>query len=109
MNLKLTRYPGGGPFHWQFELGEVKKAVQAYLKHLYVIEGSIQPTAEQISAIQEYLEYWINAPCWDANPYADDEGKATLSELRQRVKSLGSVEGIRRWCEEASEFGLEPI
>lgn len=105
--LKLARYPSGGPLHWQFELGEVKKSVEAYLNH--VVEGAAQPTPEQIARIQFYLEYWINAPCWESNPHASEEGRATLSELRARVKTIGSVEGIRRWCEEASDFGLDPI
>jgi|SRR5579862_3181953 len=105
--MKLANYPNGGPLYWHFEVGQVKPAVEAYLNHL--LEGKPAPSAQEISRIQEYLEYWINAPCWDKNPYSGDQGKATLTELRERVKTIGSVEGIRRWTEEAAEFGLDPI
>lgn len=111
--MKLAHYPNGGPLYWHFEVGQVKPAVEAYLHHL--LEGKPAPSAQEISRIQEYLEYWINAPCWDANTcwdsntYTSDQGKANLTELRERVKTIASVEGIRRWTEEAAEFGLDPI
>lgn len=106
--INVTPYREGlFPGFWRDEQTDLPAAVEAFYD--FILEKGPEPTEHQLSRIQWYLEYWINAPCWDQNPHADDGNKAELQGLRDRVKTLASVESIRRWISEALDIGIDPF
>jgi hypothetical protein len=94
--------PLGLPFYWEDEVsGELRKAVHAYLDH--AIDG--KPfTAPQIELVRDYLQHWINAPCWDAPAF-----EAELKDLRETVRTLRTAESIHDWIHKALEIGMDPL
>lgn len=111
MNRMPTRYVNGIPLYWGFEIGgELKAAVQAFYDACL---GKGQPTAEQLALLCEYCVYFINAPCWEHQPTALGGGEnpflADVLNLRERAKTLASLESIRRFSEECVEIGIDPF
>ncbi len=98
---------GAMPGYWRDEQSDLPGAVEAFFN--FVVGEGPEPTANQLSRIQWYCHYFIHAPCWDQNPYMQDDGKAELEMLRERSKTLASVESIRRWIDEAMEIGIAPF
>lgn len=91
--------PTGGPLYWRDEQsGVLPAAVWAF----------INKTAddEQLKIFQEYLEYYIHAPCWNlpGNPFAGE-----LEELRQSSKTMRTEAEIFAWIFKALDIGIDPI
>lgn len=108
IRINATPYRNGlFPGYWRDEQTDLPAAVEAFYNQALGKESG--PTEHQLSRIQWYLEYFINAPIWDTNPYMDDDGRCALQQLRERVQTLASVESIRRWIDEAMEIGLDPL
>jgi hypothetical protein len=82
--------------------GVLRPVVIAYL------EGR-EMSPDEIAVLRAYLRQWIDAPAWDANPYAGDEDRARLAELRTDIDELTSRQGVDRWIAKAVAEGLDPL
>lgn len=96
------------PGYWRDEQSDLPVCVEAYLK--FCIGEGPHPTNYQIKRIVWFLQWFINAPCWEPDKEADyyDSAMAELGQLRERAKTLASVESVRRWTSECLEIGLDP-
>jgi len=104
--LVLTPYREGVfPGYWRDEISDLPVAVEAY--YAYLVDKKPKPTRYQLERIIAYLQYFINAPIWEANPHP--EAYDELTRLRQACETLASVEGIDCWLLEALDFGLSPL
>jgi hypothetical protein len=94
--------PLGLPFYWEDEVsGELRKAIHAYLDH--ATDG--KPfTDAQLELMRDYLEHWINAPCWNSEVFESE-----LKHLRESAKTLRTAEQIHDWIHEALEIGMDPL
>lgn len=98
--------PGGGPLRWQDDTtGVLPKAVWAFLN-----EGRAQTacTPEQAELVRDYMEYYINAPCWQLG----ESGEAYHSDftaLRERIKSLKTTKEMSEWMGSAMSLGIDPL
>lgn len=91
------------PKYWMHETGgELRKAVEAYLKRHMM-------TPRQIALMRAYLRQWIQSPAWDQNPYATERSRAALAGLRDMIGSLVSRKQIERWIDRAVSEGLDPL
>lgn len=98
-----AEYQSGLPLYWRNEQsGELACAVFAYLYHM--ADGKPAPTPEEFALFREYLEYWVNAPCW-----SDATFEVEMKNLRERVKTLKTPREIQAWLESALETGIDPI
>ena len=94
--------PLGLPFYWEDEVtGELPAAIGAYLDH--AVDGK-PITAAQIELMRDYLEHWINAPCWDSPVF-----EVELKHLREAVRTLRKPEDIHVWIHEALDIGMDPL
>jgi hypothetical protein len=96
-------YPGGGPLAWQNDTSGVMIATM-----LTFFERKEPLTPAQFELIREWGEYYLNAPCWDANPHIDDEGRAELAALRKQIKEARSLQDIDAWIEACLDIGIDP-
>ena len=112
------RPPLGLPLYWGDEItGRLPAAVRHYFDFCLghcpdetAKDLGIQPmSAEELKVLYDYCLYFINAPCWEANLQDSEEMLEDLKQLRERAKTLASVESIRRWNEECMELGLDPL
>ncbi|PHM11641.1 hypothetical protein [Nostoc sp. 'Peltigera malacea cyanobiont' DB3992] len=95
----VYRPPMGLPLNWTEETSaELPRAVFRFF-------GSHQLSPEEISLIAEYCQYYINAPCWDANEQITNE----LAALRQPANSLSTVVQINQWINGCLEIGITPF
>jgi hypothetical protein len=101
MNYYTANPFGLAPFYWANEQGALPGAVEAYFD--WILEGR-SPAAEQVELLCDYARYWINAPCW-----RDDDGELVLAELRERARTLASLESLERWIAEAMSVGIDPF
>lgn len=93
----------GLPLYWRDETsGQLSAAIFRYLNFV-TQKVSTPPTDEQIWLIRCYLEHFIMAPCWV------DYGDNSVSELRETVQDVNSVEAISNWLHKASEIALDPL
>jgi len=100
--------PLSTPFYWRDEQsGTLPSAVEAYFNTC--VGNGPGATAEQVALVAAFCRYFILAPCWEINVRDCPEMLADLVELRERAKTLASVESIRRWCEECMDLGLDPF
>jgi hypothetical protein len=101
---KKSRMPGyyqamGIPLYWMDEQsGELKNAINAYLDHQ--IKGAAV-TDGQIELIRDFLEYYVNAPCW--------QGEEELAYLRLAVREVRSAKAIAEWIDKAKALGMDPL
>jgi hypothetical protein len=96
----------GGPLRWQDEQsGQLIAAVHAYFR----VSGYPPITHAQFELVRDYAEYYINAPCWDSNPYNDDASRKHLEELRQQVKDCKTDAQLESWLLLCLEVGLDPF
>lgn len=102
----ISYWGNGYPKYWMDEQTTLKPAMQAFF-NAATGEGAV--TQEQLDLVAAYAQYVINAPCWDANPYMEDDGKAELAQLRERSRTLASVESIKRWIAECMDIGIDPF
>lgn len=97
----------GMPVYWgNDQTGKMRAAVGAYYDTI-LNKGAIN--SDQLKLLTDYLEYFIHAPCWENNLKESEDMMADLYQLRERSKTLASVESIRRWIEESMELGLDPL
>jgi hypothetical protein len=83
----------GNPGYWMHETsGVLRPAVEAYL------QGRRALTGEEIAAIRAYLRQWIMAD-WQGD----------VSTLRASVDGLVSRTAIKRWLDDAAEWGIDPL
>ena len=108
-NFYREMFPGGpaGPLRWQDEQsGVLPAAVLAYFEH--------RQTPAQLKLVVEYLRYYLHAPCWDDNPYLDEEGRAELAGLRARITEIQqspevNEHKIETWIWDCLEMGIDPL
>jgi hypothetical protein len=94
--------PLGGPLAIQDdESGVMPAAVLAYFN------GNASPS--QLELVRDWCEYYLNAPCWDANPHHDDETRAELAGLRAEVKTCKTVEALNIWIQKCLDIGIDPL
>lgn len=91
------------PGYWMNETsGVLKPAVDRYIRREAL-------SKDDIVVLRAYLRQWINAPCWDANPYAIDESRQSLTRLRGRIDFLISRSAIDAWLGDALMEGIDPL
>jgi hypothetical protein len=91
------------PGYWTYETsGVLRPAVMAYLHDLVL-------SPEHIAAMRAYLRRWIGADVWDQNPYASDQDRAWLAEMRADVDTLTTRAALSIWLRRATEAGLDPL
>ena len=99
--------PTGGPLYWRDEVtGVLSSAIWNFINSNASTGADVMPTARQLKIVQEYLEYYIHAPCWDIpdNAFADE-----LEELRQSSKRMRTEKEIHDWIFRALEIGIDPL
>lgn len=96
------------PLRWQDEQsGTIPTAVKAYL------DANIQKnpnlvTDEQLEIVRAYLEYFVNAPCW--NIAAEENLTRRIhARLKRDIVKAHSVSAIQRWIFRALEIGMDPL
>lgn len=98
-----TLIPGtsGGPLYWRNEeSGRLPAAVNAYLDHC-LDRSNPGPTPEQLALLIDYCDYWVHAPCWRVY----DE----ISQLRQSIKRVCTLDELREWMHRAMTEGIDPL
>jgi hypothetical protein len=108
INMPYIPGPGGfGPLYWGNDVtGILPAAVKAFYAEAL---GEKVALRWQVKLVRDYLDYYINAPCWDNNPHADAEYRVTFAALREEIKTLENVEGINQWIEQCIEIGIDPL
>ena len=107
--MATTRIPNdysrdlGLPLRWQDERsGMLPAAVKAFINAQ--VEGRYaEVTAEQLGLVREWIEYYVNAPCWEQG----DTDK--LDRLRKEVQGLKSMVEINKFIFKCMEIGLDPL
>lgn len=94
--------PFGTPLYWgDDESGVLPKAVQAYITSR--CNATSPCDQDTLETVRIYLQYVINAPCWKAgNPNA-------LTQLRQEIMSVRTVEAMESWIEGCLKLGIDPL
>ncbi len=102
-------YPDGFPLHFQNEswIGRNRDMLLIALKNYYNFYTGEEPEPSKIDeqVLTDYLVYYINAPCWKANPY----GIGGLDNLIKRADNLKTNEDVHDFIGECLEFGLDPF
>ena len=110
--------PLSTPLYWRDEqTGELPAAVSHYYDHCLghapdqtAADLGIAPlTAAELKLLCEYCVYFINAPCWEINLLGDADMLADLASLRDRAKTLASLESLRQWNSDCADLGLDPF
>ena len=99
----VYREPRGGPLRWQDDVtGVLPKAVFAFLGD--PSSGKRLITPAQLELVRDYCEYYLNAPCWRI------EGvEAQFSALRERIKSITTVEELDTWLHDCLGVEIDPL
>ena len=91
------------PKYWIYEQGdELKPAITAYM-------NGERLTVRQVAFIRAYLRQWIDSPAWDMNPMLDNEGRADLAVMRDRVRRIASDSDIGRCVTMMVDAGMDPL
>jgi hypothetical protein len=108
--MSMTRMPriyvpgpgGAGPLRWQDDQsGVLPTAVRAFVG--FQVGQTPIPTSDQIEIIRDYIEYYVNAPCWR-------QGEAgEVDQLREAVSGLRTIEDINIFIHECLKCGLDPL
>lgn len=94
--------PGGGPLRWQGDVtGVLPAAVRAFIDEGL---GRAKCTPEQVELVRDYMEYYVNAPCWLTEGMEQE-----FADLRTHIKSLKTAKEIATWIKDALEVGLDPL
>lgn len=104
-NFYRPMFEGGprGPLRWQDDVsGILPAAMLAFFE-----DKGMNP--DQFYLVREYGQYYINAPCWDWNPHLDEEGKAELAALRERIKAVRSKHELMAWVDACLDMGIDPL
>lgn|SRR5215467_2269136 len=105
MNEHTLPHPSSpqAPKYWMYEQGdELKPAIVAYM-------NGERLTARQVAFIRAYLRQWIDSPAWDMNPALDNEGRAELAVMRDRVRRIASESDISRSVSMMTTAGMDPL
>ncbi len=95
-------HPLGTPLYWRDEQsGELGLAIDAYLLNRH---AGATITDGQITLLRDYLEYWVNAPCWRSEGIEKE-----MKDLRKSVRELDSATEIDEWIHKALEIGMDPL
>lgn len=93
--------PLGLPLYWMDEQsGKLRAAVRDYFS--WVIGEADEPKTGTTELLRQYLEHFVNAPCWRGHA-------AELARLRAKVKGIKTCGDIRGWLGEALNIGLDPF
>ena len=96
------RPPLAAPLRWQDDqTGELPAAVMAYFDR--------KQTPEQLELVRDYCQYYINAPCWDNNPYNDEENRRELREVREAIKRVKTHKELNDWIYQCLDMGIDPL
>lgn len=100
---QFYRPPFGLPLYWGDEQsGELRAAVTRYFEFATGATG--EPTDNQVALLRDYLEHFINAPCWEPTPFKEE-----LAALRKSVKEISTAQQIREWNDQAMKIALDPF
>ena len=92
------------PKYWRYETGgELAAAVTRYLHRPRDL------SAYDVALIAAYVQQWIDSPAWEANPHANEEGRARLAELRIRARHIKTIADLHRWFASAISEGMDPL
>lgn len=109
--MAVTRIPNfyrpgigtGGPLRWQDDVsGVLPSAVFAFFRY-GAKESAIPPTEEQLGLVREYMEYYINAPCWEQGEFRE------LDQLREKVLTLKTAQDLHDFIYACMEIGIDPL
>ena len=106
---RSSRMPGvyrewGGPLRWQDDVtGELPKAVQEFFQ----LRSTTSPA--RLELVRDYCQYYISAPCWDANPYSTEEGLEELRTRREEIKQAKTFMEINAWIHKCLGMGIDPL
>lgn len=99
--------PHGLPLYWRGDItGVLPAAVEAYINHVAYPNQYQPPTAEQLELLGQFVQHFINAPCWELpdSPFVEE-----LAKLRAQAKELKTVADFRKFVVDAMEIGLDPF
>ena len=100
---RIYRQPWGGPLRWQDDVtGVLPQAVCAFLDEQG--QGGKPAKAEQVELVRDYCEYYINAPCW-----ATEGAEHRFADLRERIKTLKTVQEVAAWIVDCLQVGIDPL
>ncbi|PZV19220.1 MAG: hypothetical protein DCF22_00700 [Leptolyngbya sp.] len=90
--------------YWRNETsGILQPAMMAYINHGAYPNQCPAPTPEQMGLIKQYLQLYINAPCWEEG----EQGQ--LAALRKSVQEITDLASCDRWLDEAMQWGFDPL
>ena len=96
----------GLPLSWRDEVtGTLPAAVMAYLDNR--IDGKGLKNSE-LQTVREYMEHYINAPCWNhmnENQDLADE----LAALRRDVLIIETADHMGIWISRCLDVGIDPL
>jgi hypothetical protein len=94
--------PFGTPLYWGDEQsGVLPKAVRASITSRC---DATSPCSQQaLETVRTYLQYVINAPCWQARDPND------LARLRQEITRVRSTDELENWIEGCLELDIDPL
>jgi hypothetical protein len=104
--------PLGAPLNWHDEeSGVLRHAVLKLVRFLGHGRTVLtpEPDPDELELLGDYIRYYIAAPCWDANPHADDSDRAELAALREESKSLDDCPKIKTFLGHCLKLGLDPL
>lgn len=92
----------GGPLRWRDDqTGELPTAVLAFFDR--------KQTPDQLELVRDYCEYYINAPCWDDNPYNVEEDFERLRKRRKEITQAKTFMDINGWIHRCIDMGIDPL
>lgn len=112
MKFAIPPYTDHGlPFYWINEQsGLLVAAVNAYFN---CRAGDSDPSPEQLALFADYIRHWVNAPCFDRVldlPVEDTQPhRAELAAVRERAKTVQTVEEIARLLADCLRIGIDPL
>ena len=96
------REPLGLPLRWQDDItGRLPEAMQAYLANRMSQHSLSQ---EDFALVRAYLEYLVNAPCWN-----ECEGGRPLTRARRAIRRVQTPEELGVWIHRLLNLGIDPI
>jgi hypothetical protein len=91
------------PKYWPCETsGLLKPAVEAYLHGKPLSD-------DHVRVLRAYLKQWVDSPVWDQNPYANEDEKQWLAELRRKVDEIHSRNEVRECLSIMTNRGMDPL